>query len=286
MIFLVLTIISSSLIFTIFKVAGRRGIDNYALITVNYMVAAALGLFLGGFPRLADGNQGWLGMAMIIGILFIAIFLVMALTTQKAGMAVSTIASKMSVVIPITFSLLFFKENISFFKILSIMVALVAVLLTIYRKGNGKSSPSPALLLPVILFLGTGTIDSLVKFSQEVYIGSDKSIPFATVLFMISAISGFFLLGFMTESRKALAERKVIIAGTILGIINFGSLYGLINALESDLFDSSVLFGINNIGIVLLSVILALSIFREKLLPVNWAGIVLSLVSIYMLSLI
>lgn len=285
MIFLVLTIISSTLIFAIFKMAGRKGIDNFALISVNYLVASALGLSLGGFPAISDGNSGWIGMAIIIGILFIAIFLVMALTTQKAGMAVSTIASKMSVVIPITFSLIYFNEAISFFKIFSILVALLAVLLTIY-KGNGKVSFSPALLLPVILFIGTGTIDSLVKFSQELYIGNDKSIQFSTLLFMISAISGFVLIGFMPVSRKALVKPGVLLAGFILGIINFGSLYGLINALESNIFDSSVLFGINNIGIVLLSVMLALLFFREKLLPVNWAGIILSVIAIYMLSVI
>lgn len=285
MIFLVLTIISSTLIFAIFKMAGRKGIDNFALISVNYLVASALGLSLGGFPAISDGNSGWIGMAIIIGILFIAIFLVMALTTQKAGMAVSTIASKMSVVIPITFSLIYFNEAISFFKIFSILVALLAVLLTIY-KGNGKVSFSPALLLPVILFIGTGTIDSLVKFSQELYIGNDKSIQFSTLLFMISAISGFALIGFMPVSRKALVKPGVLLAGFILGIINFGSLYGLINALESNIFDSSVLFGINNIGIVLLSVMLALLFFREKLLPVNWAGIILSVIAIYMLSVI
>jgi drug/metabolite transporter (DMT)-like permease len=285
MIFLVLTIISSTLIFAIFKMAGRKGIDNFALISVNYLVASALGLTLGGFPAISDGNSGWIGMAIIIGILFIAIFLVMALTTQKAGMAVSTIASKMSVVIPITFSLIYFNEPISFFKIFSIMVALLAVLLTIY-KDNGKVSFSPALILPVILFIGTGTIDSLVKFSQELYIGNDKSIQFSTLLFMISAISGFALIGFMPVSRKALVKPGVLLAGFILGIINFGSLYGLINALESNIFDSSVLFGINNIGIVLLSLMLALLFFREKLLPVNWAGIILSVIAIYMLSVI
>ena len=140
--------------------------------------------------------------------------------------------------------------------------------------------------MPVILFFGTGTIDSLVKFSQEIYIGNNKTIQFSSVLFMISAASGFILLAFRPASRKALKEPRVLLAGFILGIINFGSLYGLINALNSNIFESSVLFGINNIGIVLLSVILALALFREKLLPVNWIGIVLSLISIYLLSII
>lgn len=286
MIFLLLTILSSTLIFVIFKIAGRRGIDNYALITINYAVAASLGIALAGFPSLSDGNSGWLEVALITGVLFVAIFIVMALTTQKAGIAVATIAAKMSVVIPITFSIFFFRENISFYKIFSIMIAIVAVMLTIYREGNGKISLSPALVLPLILFLGTGTIDSLIKISQELYIGEDKSIQFSSVLFMIAGLAGIIITVSRPVSRKALLDKRVIVGGLILGVINFGSLYGLINALESDIFDSSVLFGINNIGIVLLSVVMALALFREKLLPVNWIGIVLSVIAIYLLSVI
>ncbi|TFH34247.1 MAG: EamA/RhaT family transporter [Bacteroidia bacterium] len=210
----------------------------------------------------------------------------MALTTQKAGIAVATIAAKMSVVIPITFSIFFFRENISFYKIFSIMVAIVAVMLTIYREGNGKISLSPALVLPLILFIGTGTIDSLIKISQELYIGENKSIQFSSVLFMIAGLTGIIITVARPVSRKALLDQRVIVGGLILGVVNFGSLYGLINALESDIFDSSVLFGINNIGIVLLSVVMALALFREKLLPVNWIGIVLSVIAIYLLSAI
>lgn len=283
MIYLLLCIVSSTLIFAIFKLAGQKGIDNYALITVNYIVAAGLGFSLGGFPEISGGISGWFIMALVIGILFIAIFLVMAVTTQKAGMAVSTIASKMSVVIPITFSLLLFNESISLFKIFAILIALVAVLLTIYRKSNINHSFGSVMILPAILFLGTGTIDSLVKYSQEIYIENGETIRFSSVLFTISALSGIIMILFRTNSRKAFFKGRVLIAGLILGIINFGSLYGLINALESNIFESSILFGINNIGIVLFSVLLALLFFREKLLLINRIGIVLSIIAIILL---
>lgn len=286
MIFLILSIISSSLIFATFKIAGKRGIDNYALITINYIVAAFFGFLLGGFPDLKNSSQGWLLMALIIGILFILIFIVMAKATQKAGIAVSTIASKMSVVIPITFSLLFFSERISVSKIIVIFIALIAVMLTIYRREEKSDLSKSKIALPLVLFFGTGLIDSLVKYSQEVFIGNDMAIEFSSLLFSISAISGILVLSLKPQSRKAATTGKVIAGGIILGIINFGSLYGLISALDSGIFDSSILFGINNIGIVLLSVILAFSIFSEKLMLINKIGIVLSIVTIFLLSIV
>ena len=286
MIYLFLCIISSTLIFVIFKVAGKMKIDNYALITINYIVAAILGFSLGGFPDFRQLQTGWFIMALVIGILFILIFVVMALTTQKSGMAVSTIASKMSVVVPISFSIYFFNESISPFKIFTIVIALVAVLLTIYKKRIGKKYTRSALFLPIILFLGTGTIDSLIKYSQELYVSNEKSIHFSSILFMISALTGIMILLFRPQSKKAMVKPKVLLSGFVLGIVNFGSLYGLINALGSNIFDSSVLFGINNICIVMLSVILALIIFREKLHFINKIGIVLSIIAIILLSFV
>lgn len=284
MIYLILCIISSTLIFVIFKIAGIKKIDNYSLITINYFVATMLGFSLGGIPKLGNYDSGWFIMALITGILFILIFVVMAVTTQKSGMAVSTIASKMSVAVPISFSILVFNETVSLFKIFSILIALVAVLLTIYRKNSGKAFNTAAFLLPVILFLGTGTIDSLVKYSQEKYVTMDDSIQFSSVLFAISAITGLIILLFRPDSLRSVVKPRVLTLGLILGVINFGSLYGLINALGSDIFESSVLFGINNICIVMLSVILALILFRERLQPINKVGIVLSVIAIILLS--
>ncbi|MEZ4999510.1 MAG: hypothetical protein R2744_00455 [Bacteroidales bacterium] len=270
----------------IFKIAGRRNIDNYALITINYIVATSLGFSLGGIPRINGFSGGWYIMALIIGILFIAIFLVMAVTTQKSGMAVSTIASKMSVAIPITFSIIMFSEEVSAQKIMAIILALAAVLFTVYRKSNGIRLSWQVIFLPLILFLGTGTIDSLVKYSQEVYVSSGDSIQFSSMLFLVSALSGIVVIAFRPASRKEALSKDVILTGLILGIINFGSLFGLINALESNIFDSSVLFGINNIGIVMLSVIIAVLFFREKLLLINKIGIILSILSILLLSFV
>jgi uncharacterized membrane protein len=48
---------------------------------------------------------------------------------------------------------------------------------------------------------------------------------------------------------------------------------------------SSVIFPVNNMGIVLLSALLAWIVFKEKLSPVNWTGIVLSVVAIIMIAI-
>ena len=270
----------------IFKLAGKRNLDNFKLIVINYITAAFFGLSIGGFPGSEIMAGNWLPLAIVIGILFILIFLVMARSTQVSGIAPTTIATKMSVVIPITFSILYFNEGISLLKIAGIVLAVSSVFLSTYRKEVKKVTNSAFALFPLLLFVGSGIIDSLVKYTQESYLNEDLSIVFSSSLFMIAAISGFIISPFRKQSFKSWFKKDLLIMGIILGLVNFGSLYGIIMALESGVFDSSIVFGINNVGIVLLSIILALVIFKEKVSTINKIGIGLSLISIVILSIV
>ena len=57
----------------------------------------------------------------------------------------------------------------------------------------------------------------------------------------------------------------------------------LLKAFKTDI-ESSTLFTINNVGIVILTTVFALLIFKEKLIKKNWVGIVLAVVSILLVS--
>jgi len=78
---------------------------------------------------------------------------------------------------------------------------------------------------------------------------------------------------------------KPLIWGIMLGISNFGSIYFLIRTLnhrspQGNIIDSSIVFGVNNTGIVVLSVFTGFIVFREKLKRINWIGVGLALVAI------
>ena len=284
MIYLLLCIVSSSLLMVIFKIAGRKNLDNFQVIVYNYITAALFGFIIGGFPGKGFFNSPWLPFSLIIGVLFILIFLVMARSTQLSGISPTTIATKMSVVIPITFSIIYFNEETGILKVAGITLAIASVFLAVYRTEERREIRSAATIFPLLLFFGSGTIDSLIKYTQETYLGPGSSILFSSTLFIIAATSGILIAPFRKKSKHTWFSGKTIIAGIILGIVNFGSLYGIIMSLNSRVFDSSIIFGINNIGIVLLSIVIALLIFSEKLSRINIIGIILSLISIIILS--
>jgi len=284
MIYLLLCIISNAGIMVVFKIAGNMKLDTLRIIVINYFTAAILGFIIGGLPERSDFNAEWMPMAVTIGILFIVVFFLIALSTQRAGMAVTSVAAKMSVVIPITFSLFYFNEPISALKITGILLALTSVFMTTYNRDKTNKKRILVVLLPIIIFFSAGFIDSLIKYTQEVHIADRSTVMFSSILFSISAIMGVIFSLFRKGFLKTEKLLQIILAGIILGIVNFFSLYGIIMALESNVFDSSIVFGINNMGIVVLSVIIALIFFSEKLSNLNKAGIVLSILTIVFLS--
>lgn len=286
MIYILLSIICSTSLFVIFKYLDKLKIDAFLVIVINYFVAASLGFALNynyDYSNIITEISNWYYLATIIGILFILMFFVIGISSQKIGIAVTSVSSKMSVILPITFSIIYFSETVSYLKILGIIFAIIAIIFTVYKKSETKLELH-FIYLPVILLLGMGTTDILIKISQDCCITKEISSIFTATLFLISGITGLIFSAFKPKIWKHIKSKKVILMGLILGLINFGSIYFLINALNTNIFDSSIIFGINNIGIVAFSVFLGLILFKEKLSLLNWTGIALSLIAIFVLS--
>lgn len=175
MAFLFLSIISSSLIYVIFRIAKSYKCKLSTLITYNYLAATLLGLAL-----FQPCNQAtltnlhtWLPFSFLLGILFIALFFLIGNSSQKAGIAVTTLANKLSLVFPVLLSLIYFNEQITDVKYIGLLSAVIAVLLTIYRKDISKTNLH-FIVLPLLIFLGSGLVDSIVKYVQAVKLEKTK----------------------------------------------------------------------------------------------------------------
>jgi len=113
---------------------------------------------------------------------------------------------------------------------------------------------------------------------------------FTAVLFTMAALAGLTTKLIQKTSFNELIHKKTLIWGIGLGISNYGSLYFLIKALNyknmlGESMNGSIVFGINNLGVIALSVLIGLLVFKEKFLKINWIGIVLSCIAIYILSI-
>lgn len=285
MIYLVLSILVSSLLFVIFKLFDVFKINTLQAIVVNYAIALSFGFFNSDISLSISEvpSQSWFFGAFCLGILFISVFNVMGLTAQKNGLSVASVAGKMSVVIPIIVGVIAYNEGIGIIKLLGILLALVAVYLS-----SAKSDTSPVkfknLLLPLLLFVGSGCIDAGLKYVETTYV-SDGAVPmFLATIFGCAFILGCLIVLVQFLNKKIQFHWKNILGGIALGIPNYYSMELLIKALQTEGMESSTLFTINNVSIVVLTTVFALAFFKERLIKKNWVGIGLAIISILLVA--
>ena len=134
-----------------------------------------------------------------------------------------------------------------------------------------------------VLFLAGGAVDIIMKTFQESFGASNSRFMFLLLSFGIAFLIG---LGYVLQKGWQTGEwpdRETWAWGTLLGVINYGSLEFLLRALE--VLPGTVVFPINNIAIVVLAAILGVVFWGERLSKTNLAGLALALVGLVLLNL-
>lgn len=285
MFFLLLSILTSTSLVLIFKLFGKWNVSISQAIVFNYFTAAFIGFLIGGIsvPISEMPAKSWFLSIFILGIGFVAFFNILGISTQKVGITIATVAFKMCMIIPVIAAVFLYNDSMSGLKIAGIILACIAIVMASIKKENHEIEKK-YLFLPVLLFFGSGFLDTYFKYTENNYLQENEAILFCSLTFLVAATAGLFHLLFTVISGKEKFEVKSIWAGILLGIPNYGSLYFLFKALRMDGYESSVVFPLNNMGIVAASALSAFFIFREKLSPLNWAGIALAIVSIAMIA--
>lgn len=285
MIPLVLSILSSSVLMVIFKYFDRFEVKTFQAITVNYFVAAGLGFMLSPltFQPLSILHANWLPSALIIGCVFITMFYIMAVSSQKVGVAITSVANKMSLVIPVVAGVVLYSESLAGLKLAGVLAALVAVILVTFPNKKLEIE-TKYLILPLIIFAGSGFLDTFFKYVETNQIQSDEIAVFSASLFLVAAMVGTTVLVGTRITKGEVLQTKSIVGGFALGIPNYFSIHFLLMALNLPNMESTMVFPINNTGIVLLSTLLAILLFKERLNKLNWAGIILAVVSIFLIA--
>ncbi len=285
MIWLLLSISCSTFIFVVFKLFDRYEVNNLQAIVVNYFIAFLVGSWSTGWQHspLSVIGKSWLPNVLLLGFIFITLFQVMALVSQRLGVSVVSVAVKMSLVIPVVFAFLYYNENTNSLKITGILMALVAVYLATRKPGKTRAYPVYT-WLPIILFAGSGFLDAFLNYSQKEIVPQNEHAFFASSIFGMAALFGIIFILFDVIRGQFKFQWINVIGGIALGIPNYGSIYFLLKALDFKGLESSVIFPLNNVGIVALSTLLGWLLFSEHLSNQNKTGIVLSIISILLIA--
>ncbi len=288
MIYLGLSILLSSLLYVIFKLFDVYKINTLQAIVVNYLVAFITGIISsnGTYDITSVLKSDWLFLAMFMGILFITIFNVMALTAQRNGLSVASVASKMSLVIPVIAGFTIFNEEWNILKAIGIKIALAAVYFTtVNKKSQSNIDWTPKkLLLPLALFVGSGIIDTVLKILQNNHMSNSNEDVISATIFSFAFIAGSAAVIYRLINKNEKLEWKSLIGGIVLGIPNFFSIVVILKALNSPGLESTFVYPINHVGTVVLSTMFGLFLFKEKLKSRNVLGIILAIIAIVFIA--
>ncbi len=286
MIYLILSIVVSSFFVLSFKYFEKYKINNFHAAAVNYLVGALIGFTI-NYDRIniyTIYRQDWIFISCALGLMFICMINIIAITTQKNGISVASVATKTSLIIPVSLGFYLYNDQINLLKILGIILALMSVLMVSKKEDVSNSNQKKQYLLPAILFLATGSADSLIKYAQATLIKPQDLGQFITILFAVSGLIGVAVVIFQVFFLGKKFRVKSIVAGLILGVINYGTLFFLMKALEIKSFESSFVFPINNMGIVIFSAVCGYFIFKEKISKINLIGILISILAISLIA--
>lgn len=282
-IFLLLSIAFSTFINLIFRWFKDFNVNKFQAIIVNYVVCFIIGFSLSTHQDiLSYVHEQWFIYCILLGFIFIAIFFSMALTTEKLGISVTAVSGKMSVVIPILFAYFFAKEDITLLFVIGLILSILSIYFITVKKE--LHIDKRYLMLPVIVFLGGGMIDTSLKVLQQAY---SEDIPLSTIsysIFLGAFIAGTSIYLVKEKANFSSWEWKSVKAGVALGVPNYFSIFFLLSAIEGFSVKSAFVFGVNNVGVVLVSTLLSVLIFKEKLEPKNQWGLLLAVLSIAIIS--
>ncbi|RYD52113.1 MAG: hypothetical protein EOP52_08020 [Sphingobacteriales bacterium] len=289
MLLLLLVVLLNTYVSVAFRMFKWLGIDAFVAIVINYWICVATGsLTQGQFPvSAATLTQPWARWAMLLGIGFIGVSNLMAWCVRRYGITSMTIANKLSLVIPVTYALLFLPgETAHWTQILGVLLALPAVALVTSPSGNESQKPLAFGWGIALLFLGSGGLDTLVTLLSRTYLETRPDLqPVATIhIFFSAALLGSLLLVYRLIQGQSRLIGKNILGGILLGIPNYFSIYLLVRLLATGPFQPSVAVPVTNIAIVVSSVLAARLLFREPADGRRWLGIGLSVLAIGLIA--
>ncbi len=287
MAFLVLAIVSSTLNHLLFKAIARSRVDLLCAIVTNFAVCVVIG-YSSSFESIFQSSihtQDWYPVSILHGGLFTVCFFLMGRTTEKQGVAVASLATRLSVAIPAVAAFFLYNDSITISKISGILVALLALYLSSDKRKGSTHPLRTGSMLPLILFAAFGFHSALIKFVQERFLGSTSYHEYVMSAFLSAFVISGLVLIFRLIKKQQSCRWQDMISGIALGCSNYGSVYFLIKALGVPGCQSSQLFPTLSIAVVSLSSLGAWAYFKEKLHKRILTALTIGGVSIILINL-
>ncbi len=278
--FLLLTILCSTSIALILKYSDTKKGEAIVLLAGNYLVASIIALALLIFNESRLFSLQTLLFGAGLGLLFVLSFFAYAKAISFAGTGLATTSSRLSVIIPILFSIIIFNELPNELHLVGFVFTLITFILFYFSvKGNQKDGEGVLkYFFLVAVFAGIGINDFAIKAFKSWKPQHEESF---FVFFIFS--SAFIYSSLYIIIKKIKIVKQTALWGLVLGIPNVFSTIFLLGALA--LLPAILVYPLMNVGIILFTTLLAFLMWKEKLNRWGVFALVSGVLAILFLSL-
>jgi drug/metabolite transporter (DMT)-like permease len=295
MLFLIGVSLSAGL-FLIFRAFNQLKINTFQAIVTNYWtcVVTAL-LYVWDFEAVSriSWEDLWVKVPLGLGFIFIGTFYLMGFVAQNISISASSVAAKISLIIPVLFNLFFFNTDKKFdgLNYLGLVCVFVAIFLTSSKveskEPQAKTQKSWGnIVLISLIFLMSGAIDTSINWvTQTSAKDATSQALFSMLIFAVAGVIGVSILLKKVIVEKEKVEMKNILGGIVLGVVNYFSVVFMIRSLQVEFSNNGAFFfPVFNIAIILFSTVFAIILFKERLNTRNKVGILVAMIAILLIS--
>jgi drug/metabolite transporter (DMT)-like permease len=280
------TVVTTAYLFLLFKWFGKNNIPVLPIIIINYGICAFTGSII-NLPNIVVQQsslqlEGIIG-ALVLGSIFLPSFFLLGNTTVKIGVGPTTIANKLSMILPSLFSLFYFGHQVSVYYPFIFILAALSIYLVSPQPDQNLSAGN--WYLPLIIFSVGGFIDVLLLLCNTNYIHPEQTSRFTILLFFSAFTNGVLYWTISGQWKKMDFSSKWLLYGALLGIPNYFSVYFLLKTLAEFENNGAIVFPILNLSIILISTGLSKIIFKEVITKRMFWGLISSLVCLVLLTL-
>jgi len=286
MISLLLAILCSAGLPLLFRAFDDWRVNLFWAIPVNYFACIVVGAIFAPAPPDVSAllSQPWFLLAMLQGLILAVNFYLLAYTAQRAGVSVAVLASRLSVAIPAILAFLLYGDSFNAVKTVGLAAALSSLYLcTATGQDFGVTRAWLRRLLPILVFFMFGCHFTLLKFTQARYLDSSSYHVYVTTSFFFAFVTSV-AIGLARIRSRVEVRSGDLIGGGVLGLINYGAIYFLVKVLSLEGWQSSQLFPIYSVGVVSVSSLLAMILFKERLSRLKTFGLVVGLTAVALLN--
>lgn len=197
---------------------------------------------------------------VIYGALLILSQWMFTVALKSGNVSVCSVVYSLGFILPTLSGTLFLRENFTIRNAIGVLMAVVVILLTSKKDNAEKQTKKTYIPYIIIAMLSSGGLGIMQKV-QSASKAADEKGAFLLIAFSVAFASS--LIAFLLCKEKGTPQIQVVAPSVLTGICFGGA--NLFNTILAGKMNSAVFFPLQNISTIMITTIVGIFLFKEKI---------------------